>query len=204
MSDHGDVSRSLERNLEEEGSLDLIKLVKTLDVGMKKKLREILEDSEKNDDESSEMFGHLGWEDRFDEDGNPIPEFLGGMKKDEKKPPQGLPTPIGPRNPTPKPAPKPIPTPAPEPMPTPGVLPFSSPAGEVKELMEPLLMYLVDRVIHISTRSVFYDQEEVLTLLDLVSLEKADIFGIVDRAEENKISHSDARLLQQLTWWYTY
>ena len=43
-----------------------------------------------------------------------------------------------------------------------------------------------------------------MTLLDLVSLEKADIFGIVDRAEERKISHSDVRLLQKLTWWYTY
>ena len=108
---------------------DVIKLDKTLHAGMRRKLRKILVDSEKDDDESSGMFGNLGWDDRFDEDGNPIPDFLSGMEDNEKKPPQGLPTPIRPRNPTPKLAPKPVPSPAPEPMSTSGMLHFSSPVG---------------------------------------------------------------------------
>ena len=195
---------SLERHLAEAGSLELIKILKRLDDGMRLRLKEALNESEKNDDESSTMFGNLGWDDRFDDEENPIPAFLGMMDEEKKKPPQEIPTPIGPKNPTPTPAPIPAPTPAPGPMPTPGMLPFSFPAEEVKAVMEPLLLYLVDSVIRISTRSVFYDQEEVLSLLDLVSLEKADIFGIVDRAEKDMITRSDARLLQQLTWWYTY
>ena len=69
--------------------------------------------------------------------------------------------------------------------------------------MDMLLIHLCDRVLMIKDNSVIYHQDEVSTLIDLVTMPKEDIFGIEDR-NEKKISKADARLLQHLTWWYAY
>ena len=65
----------------------------------------------------------------------------------------------------------------------------------IRHALDPLLTYLVDQVIRISRRSVFYSQDEILDLIDLVSLAKADIFGIMDRYQTRTITRTDARLL---------
>ena len=56
-------------------------------------------------------------------------------------------------------------------------------------------------VLKIPLDSVIYDQEEVMTLIELVTLSKEDIFGIEDKSGV-KIKKVDARKLQHLTWWY--
>ena len=53
----------------------------------------------------------------------------------------------------------------------------------------------------IPINSVIYKQEEAISLLDLVSLSKEDIFEI-ESEEGDKIKKSHARKLQHLTWWY--
>ena len=70
--------------------------------------------------------------------------------------------------------------------------------------LEDILNHLCINVIQISIDSVFYIQDEVYTLLDLVTMTKEDIHNIVDVKQERKISKPDARLLQQLAWWYAY
>ena len=65
--------------------------------------------------------------------------------------------------------------------------------------MDMLLVHLCDRVLKIKKNSVIYNQDEVSTLIDLVTMPKEDIFDIEDR-DEKKISKVDARLLQHLTW----
>ena len=69
--------------------------------------------------------------------------------------------------------------------------------------MDMLLKHLCDEVLKMKENSVIYNQDEVKTLVDLVTMSKEDIFGIEDR-DMKKISKVNARLLQHLTWWYTY
>ena len=56
-------------------------------------------------------------------------------------------------------------------------------------------------VLKIPSNSVIYDQEEVVTLIELVTLSKEDIFGIEDKSGVI-IKKVDARKLQHPTWWY--
>ena len=69
--------------------------------------------------------------------------------------------------------------------------------------MDMLLKHLCDEVLKMKENSVIYNQDEVKTLVDLVTMSKEDIFGIEDR-DMKRISKVDARLLQHLTWWYAY
>ena len=64
-----------------------------------------------------------------------------------------------------------------------------------------LMDHLCNMVLKIPLDSVIYDQEEVMTLIELVTLSKEDIFGIEDKSGVI-IKKVDARKLQHLTWWY--
>ena len=61
--------------------------------------------------------------------------------------------------------------------------------------------HLCNMVLKIPLNSVIYDQEEVMTLIELVTLSKEDIFGIEDKSGV-RIKKVDARKLQHPTWWY--
>ena len=65
--------------------------------------------------------------------------------------------------------------------------------------MDMLLVHLCEKVLRIRIESVIYHQDEVRTLIDLVTMPKENIFGI-EKREGKKISKADARLLQPLTW----
>ena len=80
--------------------------------------------------------------------------------------------------------------------------PITTPAVNPKpRCLNELMDHLCNMVLKIPSNSVIYDQEEVMTLIELVTLSKEDIFGIEDRAGI-KIKKVDARKLQHLTWWY--
>ena len=82
----------------------------------------------------------------------------------------------------------------PQPITTPAV---NTKPGCLNELMD----HLCNMVLKIPLDSVIYDQEEVMTLIELVTLSKEDIFGIEDKSGV-RIKKVDARKLQHLTWWY--
>ena len=80
--------------------------------------------------------------------------------------------------------------------------PITTPAVNPKpRCLNELMDHLCNIVLKIPLDSVIYDQEEVMTLIELVTLSKEDIFGIEDRSGV-RIKKVDARKLQHLTWWY--
>ena len=80
--------------------------------------------------------------------------------------------------------------------------PITTPAVNPKpRCLNELMDHLCNMVLKIPLDSVIYDQEEVMTLIELVTLSKEDIFGIEDRSGV-RIKKVDARKLQHLTWWY--
>ena len=50
--------------------------------------------------------------------------------------------------------------------------------------MDMLLVHLCEKVLRIRIESVIYHQDEVRTLIDLVTMPKEDIFGVEDRDEK--------------------
>ena len=80
--------------------------------------------------------------------------------------------------------------------------PITTPATNLKpSCLDNLLDYICNMVLKIPSDSVIYDQEEVMTLIELVILSKEVIFGMEDRSGV-KIKKVDARKLQHLTCWY--
>ena len=61
--------------------------------------------------------------------------------------------------------------------------PVNTPASNTQQKsLDNLMDHLCNVVLKIPSSSVIYDQEEVMTLIELVTLSKEDIFGIVDRS----------------------
>ena len=66
--------------------------------------------------------------------------------------------------------------------------------------------YVVTHIIELPSRSVFYHQDEVESILDLITMtreEIEDIAGVINGVQ-TQISKRDARLLVQFTWWHQH
>ena len=73
----------------------------------------------------------------------------------------------------------------------------------IAELDETLL-YVIQELIRLPDSSVIYHQDEVVEILDLVTMRETDISqitGIIDGRSE-VISKRDARLLLHFVWWH--
>ena len=66
--------------------------------------------------------------------------------------------------------------------------------------------YVAQHIIELPLRSVFYHQDEVETILDLITMTREEIEAITGTINgvETKISKRDARLLVQFTWWHQH
>ena len=64
--------------------------------------------------------------------------------------------------------------------------------------------YVAQHIVELPSRSVFYHQDEVETILDLITMTREEIEAITGTVNgvQTKISKQDARLLVQFTWWH--
>ena len=64
--------------------------------------------------------------------------------------------------------------------------------------------YIVDEIIRLPETSVIHHQDEVVEILDLITMTPSDIADITGRinGEDVKISKRDARLLLHFVWWH--
>ena len=72
--------------------------------------------------------------------------------------------------------------------------------------LDPYMDYVAQHIVELPSRSVFYHQDEVETILDLITMTREEIEAITGTVNgvQTKISKQDARLLVQFTWWYQH